>query len=574
MFFYCETCKTAICRDCTVIEHDKTAGHSIVRMKDAISTKRHKSEDQLRESRNVRYHIQRASRQMDSFVEKQQVEKNSAIENLKSMMKYAHQQLELCEQQSTEAILQHYEAQQGTLLDVQHELYQTIRLLEKRINQSEELVNAGDITDITDSHDKLKTATGNAKSDFKMLESEKKGLASDTVIGRGSLNDKVCSLGRKCFKTFLPAKFVLKNDNLPARPKSTFTLELISDDGNKSLVTACFLTVVITDPWKCTLPVSLDTTHSECIVTFMPQRSGRHEVVVMYLGEKLKSEKNHVSVKGNDPVLKFGGKGNGNGRFNSPRGIAIDNKNCLYVADTGNGLIQKFSADGYFLRQFRVHKNTENYSTFDLAFDVNKQLLICTELSMRNGCAVGGNTMLSFDLVGKLQNSYTLNSMTCAVSRAVNIHGNALISDILEKCVYEVDREGNILERIGDFKYPGYICITDDGTIIVSDSHDDQIYMFNPDRSIKRQFGSTGQGKGQLKTPFGVGTDGENILVADENNRVQVFQCDGTPVCLIESKGDPLNKPRGLAVSDDGYVYVVDRDNHCVKKYKYRDMSW
>ena len=67
-------------------------------------------------------------------------------------------------------------------------------------------------------------------------------------------------------------------------------------------------------------------------------------------------------------------------------------------------------------------------------------------------------------------------------------------------------------------------------------------------------------------------TDGEYILVADSGNkRIQVYKLDGTFVSMIESPNDPLKTPRGLAVTKNGYVYVVDCDNHCIKKYKYRN---
>ena len=66
-------------------------------------------------------------------------------------------------------------------------------------------------------------------------------------------------------------------------------------------------------------------------------------------------------------------------------------------------------------------------------------------------------------------------------------------------------------------------------------------------------------------------TDGDNILVVDSGNkRVQVFKQDGTFVSLIESLGDPLDQPRGMAVTNNGHIFVADRDNHCIKKYKYK----
>ena len=200
-------------------------------------------------------------------------------------------------------------------------------------------------------------------------------------------------------------------------------------------------------------------------------------------------------------------------------------------------------------------------------------MLICTEILCENNDPIKGNTLIKCSLNGKLQETYTLDNMTCPLHVAVTSSGNILLSDVHENCVFEVDSEGNVLRRMGNFKYPGFICTDDHGVIIVSDPHNHCIKIFHPDGKVKDEFGSLGTEKGQLWAPFGVATDGENILVAEgDNNRVQIFQYDGTSVCVIESKNDALQRPRGLALTKDGYVYVVDRDGHCIKKYKYKDM--
>jgi len=50
--------------------------------------------------------------------------------------------------------------------------------------------------------------------------------------------------------------------------------------------------------------------------------------------------------------MKWGSLGLGNGQFEFPRGIAIDNSGYIYVADGGrysNSQIQKFNTDGTFI---------------------------------------------------------------------------------------------------------------------------------------------------------------------------------------------------------------------------------
>ena len=51
-------------------------------------------------------------------------------------------------------------------------------------------------------------------------------------------------------------------------------------------------------------------------------------------------------------VAKWGSKGEGNGEFFEPNGIAIDSSGYIYVADTGNHRIQKFTSDGQFVTKW------------------------------------------------------------------------------------------------------------------------------------------------------------------------------------------------------------------------------
>ena len=48
----------------------------------------------------------------------------------------------------------------------------------------------------------------------------------------------------------------------------------------------------------------------------------------------------------------FSGKGSANGQFNEPSDIAIDSQGLVYVADTNNHRIQKFTPNGKFVAQF------------------------------------------------------------------------------------------------------------------------------------------------------------------------------------------------------------------------------
>ena len=575
LVFFCETCSIVVCRDCTVLDHERTAGHSIVNFKDAVDKQRHILQDALNASCITRTQNQKVIHQIESEVEKRNICRDSTITNLRSVIRSARRQLEQGEQEVTNVILQKHETQQSAMLDKQLQIQQATKLMNKYVSQSEEVMKASDIFEMIHITEKLQTATELAKLDYTTFGVGETYLASDIISGATPLNDSLYHLGRNYFRSFLPNNVVLKSNTITAGLKSVLSIELLNDDGDKILTAACLLTVKITDPNGTKLPVTLNTSHPECTVTFTPQRSGMHETTVMYMGEELSGGHSHIDVSSNNPVLKFGRQGYGAGTFNSPRDIAIDNNDCLYVADTGNGVIQKFSAEGVFLSQFCVDECNESYSAFNVVLDLNKGLIICTKILTKDNAAVEGNTVLLFNHEGDLQHTFALSDVSCPLNLALNSQENILISDSRGGWVIETDQGGKLISRIGDVGRPGYICSSDDYGILVSDIRNHCIHILNHDGLVKRQIGSPGSGKGQLEYPFGLATDGENILVADgANDRIQVFRYDGTFVSVIESRGDPLDEPRGLAITKDGYVYVVDRDNHCIKKYKYRDMPW
>src|SRR5436309_2345531 len=58
------------------------------------------------------------------------------------------------------------------------------------------------------------------------------------------------------------------------------------------------------------------------------------------------------------PAGSFGGNGTGNGQFDGPLGAATDGSTTMYVADPGNGRIEKFSSSGTYLSQIAMPEYT------------------------------------------------------------------------------------------------------------------------------------------------------------------------------------------------------------------------
>ena len=71
----------------------------------------------------------------------------------------------------------------------------------------------------------------------------------------------------------------------------------------------------------------------------------------LYVTDSLNNRVQKFS-KGGDFILAFGRYGTGDGEFNRPWGITVDGEGAVYVVDWGNHRVKKFSADGTYLMSF------------------------------------------------------------------------------------------------------------------------------------------------------------------------------------------------------------------------------
>ena len=177
------------------------------------------------------------------------------------------------------------------------------------------------------------------------------------------------------------------------------------------------------------------------------------------------------------PVTAFqGGHGNGSGQFDSPRAIATDSAGNIFVADTGNGRIEKFSPNGGFVTRIE-------------GFEAPSGI---------------------------------------AIDRA----GNIYVAEIGSKhCVQKLRSDGTFIAKWAPALYgPRKIAIGGDDSIYVVDSGRNRIVKFSPDGQVLVSWGSEGSGDGQFRgvTSVAVDPDSTKVYVTDPiNSRIDVFDSSG-----------------------------------------------
>ena len=502
--------------------------------------------------------------------------KETAMQELKQSMQLAQKKLKDRENEHIKSIEEHFNGKNKFLLAKKASLKEAIDTYSNNQNEAEKLVENGTLDEVIAINQTLMSSTNDIQSNFAELDLGKNHIIFNSEKGRQAFERCLRDLGEIQIKDILPAKFEFDCKEPRVGEKTEVQVQLFNHKGKSVPCTPNNFSAEITDPEGTNITSVLTTTEHEYRVTFTPQMSGLHKVSGMFLGHQLTNEQKQILVGSNNPVLKFGKYGNGGGTFNSPCGIAIGSDNCLYVADHFNGLIQKFTADGEFLSQFSVAAHDEDFTTKDITFDENRGLLLCPQIYKNMFCSKG-KSILAFNMEGELQHTYTTSNTTNAdfIANidfiAIKSKQELIISDTENECLHKTDSEGKFLCKIGNIKKPGCIAIADDDSIIVPDRGDDCVYIFNPDGTVRHKFGTSGRGKGQLDGPLGVATDGEHILVGEiGNKRIQIFKNDTSFVSMIESSEDLMSEPRGMVVTEDGYVYVADAQNDCIKKYRYR----
>ena len=189
MFFFCETCSTAICRDCTVLDHQKAEGDVIIGIKQAADTHYTSLEDHLSRSRATQAEIQSAIQEIESDIQTIKGDKDLVTKHFAAFIQYCLNQLQQCQQEATVVISLQHDLQHEKLMGKKRQLQQAEWLLKKHISQSEQITKADDINHIIS----LKGKLGKAIKSLNQILT-RQGICSNLIwqhFPSGSMTDYI-----------------------------------------------------------------------------------------------------------------------------------------------------------------------------------------------------------------------------------------------------------------------------------------------------------------------------------------------------------------------------------------------
>ncbi len=308
-------------------------------------------------------------------------------------------------------------------------------------------------------------------------------------------------------------------------------------------------------------------------------------------GDIFISESKEQSIKKfndkNELLHSFGSEGDGRGQFELPAGIAIDNNNYIYIADSRNKRVQIFAIEGT-VEPIKRESQRVSHVYYENELPAEKELIDLKVDEEGNVLALAGKGgyLLYKGIDTRIIAEPGNKQGQLKKARAIDFgpDGNIYVADTGNNRVQMFNREGEYIysfgkrgDKTGQFKSPQGIAVNSKGILYIADSGNHRIQIFNSDGIFFHAFGSKSKKskestpeEGTFLIPTALAIDSkDNLYVVDqENNRIQIFDGNGNFVRSFGKPGSSFSefaKPVDIAISRNDIVYVAEEENHRIQ---------
>ncbi|MBL9202008.1 MAG: hypothetical protein JNL39_15970 [Opitutaceae bacterium] len=298
-------------------------------------------------------------------------------------------------------------------------------------------------------------------------------------------------------------------------------------------------------------------------------------------------------------------------RFAAPRGTAVDRSGNIYVADTGNQTIRKISPAGSVstlagTAGSLVTDGTGTAAGFrgptGIATDSAGNLYV-SDISQTirkiSPSAVVTTLAGQVDLAGRIDATGTAARFNNPLGLAVDPAG--VIFVVSAQFVRRITPAGEVTTFAGapgggaadgtgtaaQFSVARGVALDRDGNLYVTDTDNHTLRKITPAGVVTTFAGVAGQpgntngtgGAARFNSPRGIAIDRNNVIyVADAGSHTvrrvslaaEVSTLAGSPGQIGSTDGAGsaarFDQPRGVAVDRDGSVFVVDYNNHTIRR--------
>lgn len=586
LLFYCSTCMVPICMNCTVLDHDKNSGHhiddiaSVVKSNNVILNRKLELVDKGLENYNSNLNMLKT--EMTNLETVKSITMKQIDETFNQLKEKLQQRAELLK----EEVEQSYH-------DRKHHIISHAQIVKNgaaELNECKFNIQSGlDNKDIGNAIALTKSIKTIGKVDQlcdeanKLINYEPSYIQFNYEHGLQTYVKAIQHLGETKCKMFLPSNISSNVPKCTAGISSKVNIQV--KDGNNILLPNFPISATITYAKSDEKNILKPKSQEKGIYTFefRPKFCGAYKLCVQFSDHPIWGTEKDIVVYPNNPVLKIGGgvtedTANSTSVLFHPTSVAVSSQGNIYVADMGNKRIHVFNDKGESINTFAV--GGSEFTTYDVAINHATEELICSRIGPNETGLTIGDTLRIFGLQGEKRNQFSNREMKRAMFLDVNSKGQIIVTDCVQNNVYIYSKEGVPVKKFGSlgtkqgqFNFPTAIAIGKDDVILIADTKNNRIQIFNKHGKFISQIGPSldnCNGHIEIQAPRGLTADSYSVFVADSCNRILILKYNGSLTACIGSEGDAINEPYNLALTGDDHVLVADFKNNCVKKYRYK----
>ena len=298
------------------------------------------------------------------------------------------------------------------------------------------------------------------------------------------------------------------------------------------------------------------------LVKFAPKVPGTFNITVKINDNKLATSPYTVQVK--ERLIQFVGELELKRKtLQAPRGIAVNSKGLLAVADDKKHCILIFDKEGKFVKKLGCYGNIAGQLNYplDVIYLNDDNILVADQFNHRiqQFNVQTGNSVKSFGKKGARDGEFY-----SPVSLCMDGKGRVIVAEFRNNRVQVISVDGKPVFKFGDSGpgklYQPIACIQHQNKIFVSDWDNHCLKVFDNSGKFLYKIGEPGKVDGQLHGPWGLCLEQcgnhYNLLVCNTTNgRIDQFTVEG---CFTGKTVDKLQGPIGITTTPDGHILVSD----------------
>ena len=550
--FYCEECKVPICHKCSVVSHNR---HTMTDSEKVAQVQKMQMKDALEKVEAETVVYENEIRKQTELMDDDRNEILSCEKKMTDLVEELIRDLREYEKDMKTKFSEIYEAQQ------KHHATQ-LENFELVLTQLKSCVERGDsIVQRNISAEILQTNQAIIGRCEELLKAKKLEIYKPSHV-HYMVEQKVKILDRIVVSDTDPSLSlaeVARLKDVRAQTETNFTIVTRNSDGELCYQKEDVIKVNILNPAGDQLePGIKDSKDGEYTVTYTPQCVGQHRVEIQVNGQPLTGSPWIVRVMPHQYqfAFQFGSKGEEQGKFDCPVGVAVNDKSrILAIADYNNSRTQIFSFEGNFLREIALKGKP-----ISLAFTESGDLLVRVIYDKRIFLFAENGQFIRYIGVEHVKTPHFV---------SVSSDGRIITSDSNDKTIKVLTADGKKLlqsfKSLDRNETP--VCVVyHQAKFFASFNFAGRLVVFNNAGEYLHDIGSKGSGDGQFSGPTGLVIDKLNRLIVCDagNSRVQLLTLEGKYIAQIPGSFFKGGYPHSAVISNTGHLFVTDSWRHCV----------